>query len=160
MELQNLASLIIFANIILAAPYINPICKDVKLAVTGSALNYNLTDTSTLQNSTTLLDWVKANTPNIHVSGQQTLAGTYCEANTKNSNNDKLQILFGSITGNRDDWSAQGGTGFGYEPYRPGTYSYVDCMNDQGYPTLALDRLGNGQSSHPDPLLVVQAAYE
>lgn len=30
----------------------------------------------------------------------------------------------------------------------------------QGYPTLAIDRLGCGNSSHPDPILVVQTPAE
>jgi hypothetical protein len=32
----------------------------------------------------------------------------------------------------------------------------VAYASQQGYPTLAIDRLGNGDSDHPDPLLVVQ----
>jgi pimeloyl-ACP methyl ester carboxylesterase len=32
----------------------------------------------------------------------------------------------------------------------------VDYASRQGYPTLAIDRLGNGLSDHPDPVAVVQ----
>jgi pimeloyl-ACP methyl ester carboxylesterase len=32
----------------------------------------------------------------------------------------------------------------------------VAYASHQGYPTLAIDRLGNGDSDHPDPILVVQ----
>lgn len=35
-------------------------------------------------------------------------------------------------------------------------YSWIAYASSQGYPTLAIDRLGNGNSSHPDPILVVQ----
>lgn len=34
-------------------------------------------------------------------------------------------------------------------PYQPDTYSYVRAANRAGYATLAIDRLGDGQSSHP-----------
>jgi pimeloyl-ACP methyl ester carboxylesterase len=45
--------------------------------------------------------------------------------------------------------------------YNNYNYSYTDVAVDQyGYSTLAIDRLGVGQSSHPDPLNVVQAPTE
>ncbi len=36
-------------------------------------------------------------------------------------------------------------------PYHPATYSYVKWATDRGYATLNIDRLGYGQSDHPDP---------
>jgi pimeloyl-ACP methyl ester carboxylesterase len=34
-------------------------------------------------------------------------------------------------------------------PYEPDTYSYVRAANKRGYATLSIDRLGDGQSTHP-----------
>ncbi|WP_160148698.1 alpha/beta hydrolase [Amycolatopsis alkalitolerans] len=34
-------------------------------------------------------------------------------------------------------------------PYQPDTYSYVRAANKRGYATLNIDRLGDGQSTHP-----------
>lgn len=34
-------------------------------------------------------------------------------------------------------------------PYEPDTYSYVRAANKRGYATLDIDRLGDGQSTHP-----------
>jgi pimeloyl-ACP methyl ester carboxylesterase len=34
-------------------------------------------------------------------------------------------------------------------PYQPDTYSYVRAANRRGYATLDIDRLGDGQSTHP-----------
>jgi pimeloyl-ACP methyl ester carboxylesterase len=34
-------------------------------------------------------------------------------------------------------------------PYQPDTYSYVRAANRRGYATLNIDRLGDGQSTHP-----------
>jgi pimeloyl-ACP methyl ester carboxylesterase len=36
-------------------------------------------------------------------------------------------------------------------PYRPAQYSYVEQATNQGYATLNFDRLGYGQSAHPNP---------
>lgn len=39
-------------------------------------------------------------------------------------------------------------------PYRPETYSYRRRANAAGYPTLNIDRIGSGESSHPPPELI------
>ena len=36
-------------------------------------------------------------------------------------------------------------------PFEPETYSYVEAVTAAGYATLALDRIGSGESSHPAP---------
>lgn len=46
-----------------------------------------------------------------------------------------------------------------YWDIAPG-YSYVDAAAEAGYATFAYDRLGVGQSDHPDPIQVVQAFLE
>lgn len=43
------------------------------------------------------------------VNGTDTIAGYYCEPAVKNENSTKLQLMFHSITANRDYWSAMGG---------------------------------------------------
>lgn len=49
-------------------------------------------------------------------------------------------------------WS---GIGFSNATFN-GQYSWVQHAISQGYHTLAIDNLGNGQSDHPDPISVVQ----
>ena len=134
-------------------------CKEVSFAVSGSATNFNLTGVDITDLSALLLQ-LQGDFPPLPVSGSQTLAGTYCGPTCQNSNNDKLQVLIGTITDNRNPWSATGDIALGYAPFEPETYSYVDYMNAKGYPTLSLDRLGTGLSSHPDPFTVVQGPYE
>ena len=46
-----------------------------------------------------------------------------------------------------------------YWDIAPG-YSYVDAAATAGYATLAYNRLGVGQSDHPDPIQVVQAPLD
>lgn len=36
-------------------------------------------------------------------------------------------------------------------PYKPQRYSYVTHATEAGYPTLNIDRIGSGESSHPPP---------
>jgi pimeloyl-ACP methyl ester carboxylesterase len=36
-------------------------------------------------------------------------------------------------------------------PYKPDQYSYVKHATEAGYPTLNIDRIGDGESSHPAP---------
>ena len=43
-------------------------------------------------------------------------------------------------------------------PYKPGTYSFVDAMTKAGFAVLNIDRIGDGQSSHPaSDLVTVQS---
>jgi len=56
-----------------------------------------------------------------------------------------LQILIHGFSYNSSYWDV---------PYEPGTYSYVRRATDAGYATLAVDRLGDGQSWHPPSVSV------
>lgn len=133
-------------------------CKAVQFSVSGSAMNRNITGLSLSQ--TNLAQLLSQDAfPRILVSGPQTLAGIYCEPTVNNSNAAKLQILFHGITTNRLYYNALGGS-LGFPAYQQDKYDYVQYANGQGYPTLSIDRLGNGLSSHPDPVLVVQGPYE
>lgn len=144
-----------------AAPSVSattPQCKAVSLTVTGTAQNKNITGIPTTSLDALVTFFQSA--PAVTVTGPQTLAGTYCEPTVKNANNDKIEVLFGSITTDRGDWTALGGVGTDFPAYNPEMYSWTQFANNKGYATLALDRLGTGKSSHPDPVLVVQAPYE
>lgn len=80
-----------------------------------------------------------------------------------NDNNDKLQVLLPAITTNRELWTALGGTDLQPDkdpPYQPQPYSWVQYMTGKGYAVLAMDHLGQGKSSKPDPTKDVQAPYE
>jgi hypothetical protein len=135
-------------------------CKDVTFKVSGLTQNIEISGfdlTKPDQALATLMDDTFALVP---VNGSQTLAGTYCEPTVKNKNNGKLQVFFHGITSNRDYWSALGGTSLGFPEYQPKNYSWVYFAHVRGYPTLPIDPLGNGKSSHPDPVLVVQGPYE
>jgi pimeloyl-ACP methyl ester carboxylesterase len=62
-----------------------------------------------------------------------------------------VQLLVHGATKNKFYWSALGPVGEGYEEER---YSWVDFACSRGHHTVAIDRLGVGDSSHPDPNFV------
>ncbi|CAM6084559.1 unnamed protein product [Calypogeia fissa] len=64
-----------------------------------------------------------------------------------------VQFLVHGATVNKLYWSALAPVG-SITQYQPWNYSYVDFARGEGYHTIAIDRLGAGNSSHPDPTLV------
>jgi pimeloyl-ACP methyl ester carboxylesterase len=71
------------------------------------------------------------------------IAGTLCSPAGETA--DTLQILVHGYSYNRKYWDAG---------YQPETYSYPGAANARGYATLAIDRLGSGESFHPLSALV------
>ena len=108
-----------------------------------------------------LLGAINAGFPQIPVSGSQNMAGWFCGSTVNNANSNKLVVLYGGIGTNREYWTALGGTTLGFSPLpTPPQYSLVTALRCQGYTVLALDHLGQGKSSHPDPVQVVERPYE
>ncbi|KAL2127268.1 hypothetical protein VTI74DRAFT_11000 [Chaetomium olivicolor] len=82
------------------------------------------------------------------VTDTYTIKGTYCEPDHFTPHKPRtLEVLVHGITYNRAMWS-----GFGRSEY-----NWHASATERGYATLALDRLGHGDSpERPDPLSVVQ----
>ncbi|EUC38798.1 hypothetical protein COCCADRAFT_81899 [Bipolaris zeicola 26-R-13] len=86
------------------------------------------------------------------LEGYQTLKKTfnistqYCEPDGGSS--DTIQLLIHGIGFDKTYWDLE------YDNYN---YSYVNVALDAGYSTLAIDRLGIGNSSHGDPFNEIQA---
>ena len=88
-------------------------------------------------------------------SGTYELATVYCQPVSYKKFNERdrkvpLQILLHGSTYTKEYWD-RGSWGHG-DP----KYSWTKAMNRNGYATLAVDKLGNGASSHPDPVYDVQ----
>src|SRR6478735_817638 len=137
-------------------------CIDVIIPVTISATNLQIPIAST------------GPTFNVPVHVTFNIAARYCEPEIKIPfKQHTLQILVHGITYDRNckhpqinipilctyrhfvDWSGDGPPGSGYHGDQ---YSWIAFASKQGYPTLSIDRLGNGLSDHPDPITVVQLA--
>ncbi|KAG6006666.1 hypothetical protein E4U21_006811 [Claviceps maximensis] len=84
------------------------------------------------------------------VTGNYTLAATYCEPEVHGSR-DALQILTHGVGFDRSYWDY---------PFHSWNYSYVREAVRDGYSTLTWDRLGVGESSHGDAVNEIQITLE
>ena len=90
------------------------------------------------------------------MSGTQRIYGQYCKPTAKFPPRARtLQLLVHGLTSGHNYFN-------GYEavPNTEDSTSWAAFANRQGYATLAIDRLGILNSDHPDPLQVVQLAYQ
>ncbi|KAI4232319.1 MAG: hypothetical protein L6R40_007419 [Gallowayella cf. fulva] len=90
-----------------------------------------------------------ATAPNITRKNSYTVAGVYCSSKLRESAA-QLQVLAHGSSYTKEYWD-RGAWG-----NLPLANSWVDYATKQGYSTLAIDRLCNGASSHPDPQLDCQ----
>ncbi|KAJ5179644.1 alpha/beta-hydrolase [Penicillium capsulatum] len=92
--------------------------------------------------------------PLIPVGDIFNITAILCEPETYNDAN-AVQLLAHGATYNKLYWS-----GLGLPDDQARQYDWTRFANEKGYATLAIDRLGSGNSSHADPLLEVQATLE
>ncbi|KZV83564.1 hypothetical protein EXIGLDRAFT_701288 [Exidia glandulosa HHB12029] len=119
-----------------AVGYPTPVCTNSFVTVTASATNYDLSN-GTLPPAAT-----------VPVSGTYSIQLRYCKPTLPvPSRANSLQVLVHGLTYNTNYWDI---------PYKPDTYSYARWAAFNGYATLNMARLGYGNSSHPDPVTVVQ----
>lgn len=135
-----------------------PRCTNVTFTATATAQNkvfpLNLSDSTELVR--TIQERVFTLGPAFTATSK--IVARYCEPEIHvPSASNTLQFLLHSITNNKNFWSGLGPPGQGYHG---DSYSWIAFASKLGYPTLSLDRLGNGDSDHPDPLSVVQGPYE
>jgi hypothetical protein len=71
------------------------------------------------------------------------ISGELCRPGADDSG--LVQVLLAGGSYNHHYWDP---------PYQPESYSYVRHMNDAGYTTFNIDRIGTGASSHPPGALV------
>ncbi|OJD31927.1 alpha beta-hydrolase [Diplodia corticola] len=161
-SLATTAILLAAAGLSAAAPATmakrGPTCSEVKLSVTVSAENHvvpqylidGLSATSlTVSGVESLINGVGNELELAVVNGTYNIAGLFCEPEVQvagRSNN--VQLLVHGIGNDRHYWT--GGVG------AVERYSWIAHASKQGYPTLAIDRLGDGKSDRPDPITVVQ----
>ncbi|KUJ19595.1 uncharacterized protein LY89DRAFT_717068 [Mollisia scopiformis] len=122
----------------------SPSCTDISFPVTVTAANAIIPITTPITFQ--------------QVSGTYNIAARYCEPqNFVESRENTLQVLVHGITYTRNYWSGDGTLETSYDG---AMYSWIDFASKQGYPTLSIDRLGNGLSDHPDPVNVLQSPLQ
>lgn len=133
------------------------ICVAGNVPVSVSATNVDF-DFGDLSNQTvvtnTAVEIVQVNTTFVNqaIKGNATISSTFninaklCfPVNSNNTQSSTIQFLTHGIAFDKAYWDFIEG------------YSYVDAAAAAGYATFFYDRLGTGQSDHPDPISVVQA---
>lgn len=128
---------------------------NIKVTVTATNTRLRLPELDSQSTVTEIIqELIQANSTIIARSseGKQTLTGTYsiafklCSPAKANiSKSQTVQILTHGVGLDNTYWDLAPG------------YSYVDAAAAAGYTTLSYDRLGVGQSDHPDPIQVVQS---
>ncbi|KAM3077190.1 hypothetical protein ACMFMF_005101 [Clarireedia jacksonii] len=146
-----------------------PTCTDFNIPVTvippppttsfetGSA-NFNILIESLISTTTTNLGILLENLGSLlsttnHGPTTYSISMRYCEPEVFNSSRaSTIHYLQHAITMTKDYWN-----GLAYPVgYNGDRYSYIAYMSKLGYPTLSVDNLGTGNSSHPDPVYTVQ----
>lgn len=124
-------------------------CQNIDIPVGASAENIELPsnlDIPTLLSGALFNDNASGPVTAL-VSGDYTIGARYCTPDTPSeARATTLQVLVHGATYTRNYWSglADPGTLAGQD-----AYSWVTYAADQGYPTLSVDRLCNGDSSRP-----------
>jgi pimeloyl-ACP methyl ester carboxylesterase len=129
-------------------------CKDVEVPVTVKATSVPFPNEVSLP---TIINYLNLNFGfllNTFSAGTYTIRGTHCVSSVESENNGRTQVLVHGILGSRHYWSGLDPPHLGLKPFNNGNYSYVDYALSQGYDTLAVDRLGNGRSDHPNPFTI------
>ncbi|EKD19781.1 ctr copper transporter family protein [Drepanopeziza brunnea f. sp. 'multigermtubi' MB_m1] len=125
-----------------------PVCREIVVPVTITCDNSIISPTIDLGSQVGLLSSVVGLFFGLTVLGTYDIRGTYCEPEVNiPSRSNTLQLLAHPATYDRNYWSPA---------YDGDRYSWVAYASKQGYPTFAYDRLGNGNSSRPDGVTIVQ----
>jgi len=135
-------------------------CVQGNIPVSTSAMNYELKYTGPANQSVlteTLVEFLQqdatlpTNTlgPKTNVSGTYNINSQICWPATGAINASLVQFLTHGVGFDKSYWN-----------FFSNDYSYADRAALAGYTTFFYDRLGVGQSDHPDPIQVVQAPLE
>jgi hypothetical protein len=131
-------------------------CSSVDFQISATAQNLVFSDPPDPNNVAEVMAFMAATTSTgvatngtQSVSGTFTIHGVYCKPTKKVTKHaDTLQLLVHGVTYNSSMWA---GYGFGDK------YNWHAYANDDGYHTLAIDRLGHGLSTRTaDPLNAMQ----
>lgn len=107
--------------------------------------NTILTDVTSVEELLATLN--ESNATYASVTQSVNISARFCEPEIRiPSRENSIQLLVHGITYTKSYRSA-----LGFPGYQPEIYSWVDFASKNGYPTLAIDRPGNGDSSRPDP---------
>lgn len=165
---SSLTSLAVLALSFLHIPHTaaNPSCSYLEIPISATASNQVFPIPTGLNYSNpaavsalvqTVIGDAFTTYPLIPTSFNGIVAARYCEPVVKIANRtDVIQLFMSGVTENNLYWF-----GLGYpNGFNGDMYSTVDYASKQGYPTLAIDRIGVGNSTRPDPIIQQQVNLE
>ncbi|KAI9756203.1 MAG: mRNA cap guanine-N7 methyltransferase [Chaenotheca gracillima] len=130
------------------------LCQKVHIPVTASADNFAFPKLNDLNKPGAIQDLL-VEVGNVLTKGEKVtrggsfqIVGRYCRptVSVDRDRDSTIQLLLHGLTYRKEYWS-----GDLWHSSNSAKYSWTDFANRQGYATLEIDRLGNGESSHPDP---------
>lgn len=157
-QLLLLAPGLLFPLFAQAAPKCSPISLSLAASSQASDVdipNLNLKDPNPVDGLlNTLVGDAGHVWPLVPVGDTYNITATLCEPEEYNQAN-AVQLLAHGATYNKLYWS-----GLGLPADQAKQYDWTRFATDKGYATLAIDRLGSGNSTRADPLLEVQSNLE
>ncbi|KAH7396601.1 hypothetical protein DE146DRAFT_756312 [Phaeosphaeria sp. MPI-PUGE-AT-0046c] len=161
MVARYIAASWLLLNAGLVSSHVNGVCKafDIQVSATAPSAVY---DIPSVNNDIEATAWaiydttrstphrVAAEIKNTTTSGDFKIHGNLCVPNSS-STKDVLQVATHGIGYDSRYWDSS---------YQPEKHSYVEATLQAGYPIFTYDRLGVGQSDHPDAYNVVQARLQ
>ncbi|KLO15170.1 alpha/beta-hydrolase [Schizopora paradoxa] len=140
-------------------------CQSLNISLEVTTSNVNITIPEP-KSTSDLIDFTEriialnghTNITEMSTSGTVNVSGTYSinaqlcvppPGSQPATRNSTVQFLIHGIGFDKSYWDF---------PFDPANYSYVQAANKAGFTTFAIDRLGVGLSSKPDPILAVQLA--
>lgn len=161
MTTKFIATSWLFLHAGLVSSHINGVCKsfDIQVSATAASAVYNI---PSVNNDIEATAWAIRDTTwstpqreaavikNTTTSGIFKIHGNLCLPSSS-SKKDVLQLATHGIGYDSRYWDSE---------YQPEKHSYVEATLKAGYPIFTYDRLGVGQSDHPDAYTVVQARLE
>lgn len=134
--------------------YADPICTGLTIPVNISATNVEPPSSLDFASLQSFLALSLARITNLPIKGSYNIFARYCKPEIHIAEQSQQRHLL--VHGCQRDHHYWNGYDSDGEPYHGANYSWVQRASQQGYPTLAIDRLGNGLSDRPDPIFVVQ----
>lgn len=152
--LPSARSLIVLLLTTPSIVHADSICTNVTIPVSISTTNFKppaALDFASIQSFVALS---LAQITSLPIKGSCNIFARYCKPEVHIAeHSQQLHLLVHGYQRDHHYWNGYDATG---EPYHGANYSWVQRASQQGYPTLAIDRLGNGLSDRPDPVLVAQ----
>ncbi|KAH8684310.1 Alpha/Beta hydrolase protein [Tricladium varicosporioides] len=156
---------LLFSSLCLALPSEyhkhSPTCRKVTFSITASGKNLDLSAWSSQILLSTPISSLFGDGSTLNfqfpVNGTFNIVGIYCEPLKSSSRGNVIQVLVHGSSYTKTYWNGNNGKSANHWADKNNWVIYAINHN---YATLAIDRLGCGESAHPEPKAIVQYSFE